>query len=125
MSAAPSRAEAGFTLLEALVALAILALAWLLVAPALPESLFRSELERSARALATELREARARAVAEQREVVVPLARPGAEIRTVEPGGVRFFPEGGATAASVTLARGGRSWRIEVDWLTGRVALSG
>lgn len=125
MSAARSSDERGFTLLEALVALAILALAWLLAAPALPESLFRAELERSARALAAELREARARAVAEQREMVVRLDRPDAAVRSVEPGAVRFFPEGGATAASITLERGGRAWRIEVDWLTGRVALAG
>jgi general secretion pathway protein H len=117
--------ERGFTLLEALVALAILALAWLLVMPALPAGLFRSELERSARALATELREARGRAVAEQREVAVRLDRPGATVRAVEPGAVRFFPEGGATAATITLERGGRTWRIDVDWLTGRVALTG
>ena len=126
MSAAPDRrGDAGFTLLEALVALAILALAWLLVAPALPDGLLRSELERSARALAAELREARARAIAEQRETVVRLDRPGVAARTAEPGAVRFFPEGGATAAVVTLERGGRAFRIEVDWLTGRVALAG
>jgi general secretion pathway protein H len=125
MSAAPSCGDAGFTLLEALVALAIVALAWLLVVPALPDGLFRSELERSARALTTELREARARALAERREVVVRLDRPGATVRSVEPGAVRFFPEGGATAAAITLERGGRTYRIEVDWLTGRVALAG
>ena len=125
MSAARSRSDAGFTLLEALVALAILALTWLLVAPALPESLFRSELEHSARVLTAELREARALALAERREVVVRLDRPGAVVRSVEPGAVRFFPEGGATAAAITLERGGRAYRIEVDWLTGRVALTG
>jgi general secretion pathway protein H len=123
MWAAPD--ERGFTLLEALVALAILALVWLLVLPALPEGLLRSDLERSARALAGELREARARAVAEQRDVVVRLDRPGVTARATEPGLVRFFPEGGATGAAITLERGGHSYRIEVDWLTGRVALAG
>jgi general secretion pathway protein H len=87
--------------------------------------LLRSDLERSARALAGELREARARAVAEQRDVVVRLDRPGVTARATEPGLVRFFPEGGATGAAITLERSGHSYRIEVDWLTGRVALAG
>jgi len=125
MSAAARRSDdRGFTLLEMLAALAIAALAWLLVAPALPDGLFRSELERSAAALAAELREARARAVAERREVAVDVRRAGLVATTAEPGFVRFFPEGGATAASLALQAGGRGARIDVDWLTGRVSLA-
>lgn len=125
MSAAARRADdRGFTLLEMLAVLAIAALAWLLVAPALPDGLFRSELERSAAALAAELREARARAVAERREIAVDVRRAGLAATSAEPGVVRFFPEGGATAASLALRVGERSARIDVDWLTGRISLA-
>ena len=36
-------------------------------------------------------------------------------------GAIRFFPDGGSTGGGVVLADGNWSWRIGVDWLTGRV----
>lgn len=36
-------------------------------------------------------------------------------------GGIRFFPDGGSTGGGISIAQGGHSYRISVNWLTGRV----
>ena len=38
-------------------------------------------------------------------------------------GSIRFFPDGGSNGGRVTLAAGERKFEIDVDWLTGRVAI--
>ena len=35
----------------------------------------------------------------------------------------RFFPDGSATGGRITLSRGERAYRIDIDWLTGRVSI--
>ena len=39
-------------------------------------------------------------------------------------GGVRFFPDGSSTGGRITVARGERGYRIDVDWLLGKVTLN-
>mgnify|MGYP003296267829 CR=1 FL=1 len=39
-------------------------------------------------------------------------------------GAVRFFPDGGSTGGRVTLAAGERKFDVDIDWLTGRVAIA-
>jgi general secretion pathway protein H len=108
----------GFTLVELLVVLAIAAGAAALVA-----SGWRAASERNgALAVLTELRTARARAIAERRETAwLPRALPGGSAIAGEP--VRFFADGGSSGAEITLGAGPRRTVIEVDWLTGRAAL--
>lgn len=36
-------------------------------------------------------------------------------------GAIRFFPDGSSTGGTVTLTQGGRTHRVEIDWLTGYV----
>jgi general secretion pathway protein H len=36
---------------------------------------------------------------------------------------VRFFPDGGSNGGRITLAAGDRKYDVDVDWLTGRVAI--
>ena len=38
-------------------------------------------------------------------------------------GAIRFFPDGGSNGGRVTLASGTRKYDIDIDWLTGRVAI--
>ena len=38
-------------------------------------------------------------------------------------GAIRFYPDGGSTGGRVTLAAGERKFEVDVDWLTGRVAI--
>jgi general secretion pathway protein H len=38
-------------------------------------------------------------------------------------GAIRFFPDGGSNGGRVTLASGERKFEVDVDWLTGRVAI--
>jgi general secretion pathway protein H len=38
-------------------------------------------------------------------------------------GAVRFFPDGGSNGGRITLAAGERKYDVDIDWLTGRVAI--
>ena len=38
-------------------------------------------------------------------------------------GAIRFYPDGGSNGGRVTLAAGERKYEVDVDWLTGRVAI--
>jgi uncharacterized protein YndB with AHSA1/START domain len=38
-------------------------------------------------------------------------------------GSIRFFPDGGSNGGRVTIASGERKYEVDVDWLTGRVAI--
>jgi general secretion pathway protein H len=38
-------------------------------------------------------------------------------------GAIRFFPTAARTEAGVTLAAGERKFNVDIDWLTGRVAI--
>lgn len=141
---APRGAQAGFTLLEMLVALAIVALlAALAPRLAAPEA---GALDRAARLVATELRAARAEALETGADRFVAfdpeagtLRREGAAPASL-PAGVRmalraaaeaeaavgapailFFGAGGSTGGDVALARGEATAVVSVRWLTGAV----
>ncbi|HTS93553.1 MAG TPA: GspH/FimT family pseudopilin [Stellaceae bacterium] len=141
--------ERGFTLMEMVVVLAVLALVLALVPPLLGGSRARAELEASARAIVAGLRETRALAMTQGRAQVfaLDLAKglyrgagekgtqslpPGVQSALVTAAGerigaaaagIRFFPDGSSTGGRVTLARDGRRIEIAIDWLTGRIAL--
>mgnify|MGYP000847687737 CR=1 FL=1 len=38
-------------------------------------------------------------------------------------GAIRFFPDGGSNGGRVTVSSGERKFEVDVDWLTGRVAI--
>jgi general secretion pathway protein H len=38
-------------------------------------------------------------------------------------GSIRFFPDGGSNGGRITVASGERKFEVDVDWLTGRVAI--
>lgn len=45
------------------------------------------------------------------------------EVVNERTGGIRFYPDGGATGGRVTLAEGERKFEVDVDWMTGRVRI--
>ena len=38
-------------------------------------------------------------------------------------GSIRFYPDGGSNGGRITLGSGDRKFEVDVDWLTGRVAI--
>jgi general secretion pathway protein H len=138
--------KAGFTFIEMLVVLGVLALVAGLALPLLVAPRQRAEFRHVAREVAAALREARA--LAQQRgrtaefsldaasgryriDGVPPVERRlPAGIRPIllapaDTGGIRFFAEGGSTGGGVRLVQGDRQQDVVVDWLTGRIAIDG
>ena len=142
-------AARGFTLLEMLVVLAIMALVAALVLPTFGSGVSTSELRSSARQIAAGLRAARSEAVSQRRETFLVLDLEGRRFKvdrdpkeyTLPPriemklftaqrdivdaktGAIRFYPDGGSNGGRITVAAGERKFDIDVDWLTGRVAI--
>jgi general secretion pathway protein H len=143
---APAR---GMSLLELLVVIALMAFIAGLVLPTFGGGVSTSELKSSARQLAAGLRAARSDAVANKREAFLVLDLEGRRFkmngdpreyalpRRVElklftaqqdivnekTGAIRFFPDGGSNGGRITVASGERKFEVDVDWLTGRVAI--
>lgn len=142
------RSERGFTLIEMIVVVAIMGLVLAMVAARGPLGLHTLTARAAANELATGFRQARARAIADNRPVAVSIDLPGHRWRvgtdkpTVLPrdldiavltvagqsvGGtaadIRFLPDGSSTGGRVELTDGRRRMRIGVDWLNGRVSV--
>jgi general secretion pathway protein H len=140
----------GVTLLELLIVLSIMAIVAAMVVPMLGSGVSSSELKSAARQVAAALRFARSNALATRQETRVllnieersfqidrdPRAHPlprqldiklftaQRDIVNEKIGAIRFFPDGGSNGGRVTLAAGERKYDVDVDWLTGRVAIA-
>jgi general secretion pathway protein H len=139
----------GFTLIELVVVLAIMALVFVVAAPQMGSFLPRTELKSGARQLAAGLREARSRAIRSNGDVVfsvdvngrrysmtgdgVPHPLPDKiklslftvqqEQRSNSVGSIRFFPDGTSTGGHVLVFGDDIAYKVNVDWLTGRVEI--
>lgn len=139
--------EAGFTLIEMLAVLVILAVAAAGLVNALPTSAGGPNVELAAQRIAAGLRSARLRAVRERRSVAVTITPSerlidwsghlerinlpsAARVHIVAADserngrhatGVRFFPNGAATGGLIVLEHAGKRHEISINWLTGRV----
>jgi general secretion pathway protein H len=139
----------GVTLLELLVVMALMALIAGLVLPSFGDGVPTSSLKSSARQLAAGLRVARSEAVAQKRETFLVLDLEGrrfkvgsdpreyalpprvelklftaqSDLVSERVGSIRFFPDGGSNGGRITVASGERKFEVDVDWLTGRVAI--
>jgi general secretion pathway protein H len=139
----------GFTLIEVLVVLVILALTVGLIVGRGPSRSRRLETDAAARNLAGALRLARAEAIRQNRPVGVSVDASGhtfrigaARAEALPPslaismtavaglttagriGAISFAPDGSSTGGRIELAETGRVVRIGVDWLTGRVSVA-
>jgi general secretion pathway protein H len=144
--AAARRHAPGFTLIEVLVVLALIAAASALAAGVLTGGLAGLRLRSSANTVAAQLRYTRAQALATgeaQRFVIDPRAHrwsaprghhgdipPTLGIafigaRETQPsagqGAIVFFPDGASTGGRVQLSAKRAAWNVDVAWLTGEV----
>lgn len=141
--------DLGFTLMELMVVLGILALGVALVAPSLNRARLGTMVKSAAYELAANLRSARAAARAANAEhaltmdlarrqywaegavgprqlpggVAVELSVPESERLGANAGRVRFFPDGSASGARFVLGDGRSAASVSVDWLTGDVRI--
>ena len=138
------------TMIEILVVLSIMAIGAAIVVPMVGGTGASSgDLRSAARQIAAGLRHARSEAIAQRRETVLTLDLEKRSFRVAqEPreialpskvelklftaqsdlvnekqGAIRFFPDGGSNGGRVTVASGERKYEVDVDWLTGRVAI--
>jgi general secretion pathway protein H len=137
---------AGFTLLEMLVVLAILALVMGFAGPLLSAGTEGVRLETASNELAAALRLTRSAAIMQNSEATLMIdvdkrvfgssavpPRPfAADIQAKltyasgihsapSDGGFRFFPDGSSTGGDVTLSLRGKQVKLCIDWLTGVV----
>lgn len=141
--AAAARHCGGVTLIELLVVMLMLALAVSLVAPRVSPALDGMSEKAEVRRVASLLRHARHRAVMHGETVAVtldmeqrrflpsdadPVAWPeGLDILVADNGvasrTLEFYPDGGANGGLVTVNGEHQDYRLQVDWLTGRVSI--
>jgi len=131
-------AAAGFTLIETIVVLVILGLALTIVAGFLPRRNTTLELSAATSRVAGALRLARSRAMTESRPVPCQAVPDGhgllldharvvlgsSVMVTMAPREIVFAPDGSTSGGSLQVLVDGRQRVIEVDWLTGRVAVA-
>ena len=136
-------------MIEMLIVLVIIGMASAVVIPMFGPGVSTTELRSAARQLASGLRLARSEALAQRRETFLVLDVAGRRFkvdndpqehplpRDVElklftaqmdlvdekVGSIRFFPDGGSNGGRITVASGERKFEVDVDWLTGRVAI--
>lgn len=118
--------ERGFTLLEMLVVIAVMAVILLLVTGYGPPRSRWLETQGAARDVAAAMRAARGAAIAEGRPVafVMPALPAGMTASVTAPaGGIVFAPDGSASGGRVVLRNAGRDVEISADWLTGQVGI--
>jgi len=142
------RRQHGFTLLEILVVLALMAMMYALVPPMFSSG-GSTELRAAARQLAAGLRKARGHAISSRQEATLTvdveqhhfkvagdprryslpksaeLSVYTAQSEAVEDkvAAIRFYPDGSSTGGAITVADGTAKFRVDVDWLTGNVTI--
>ena len=149
-----NRSSSGFSLLEMLLVMALVAAASLLAVSAFGGGTQGMKLRAGAKDLAAQMRFARAVAISSgqaQDVLIDPQARrwegakgrsgnlpeggeivfTGARASMFEggrsedgKGAIRFFPDGAATGGRVRMLANGGGWDVDVGWLTGEVRVS-
>lgn len=144
----PARAHRGFTLLETLVVITIVALIAAVMAPSLI-STPNTQLRSAAQELVSALRDTRLQALRTRGEAALALDTstrlyqvPGTsqprqldsslqlqlttaerEMTGSDSGNIRFYADGSSTGGRITVSNGKLVQHVDVEWLTGRVRL--
>ena len=143
------RGQRGFSLIELIVVVVMIAATTALAASVMTSGLPGQQLRSASRELAAQLRYTRAQAIVtgkpqlftldvRTREWHAPGRRRGTlpsgidivatgarvEQTQADTATIRFFPEGAATGGRIVLSRGDAAWQLDVQWLTGEVAIS-
>lgn len=143
-----TRAARGFTLVEILAVVALIALAMTLVAVTIGDGLSGARVKAASRDLIAALRYTRGQAIVKRESQALAIdvdgrryRAPGkkwvdlpgkmdieletarSEMEDESIGRIRFFPDGASTGGNVELSLGEAVWRIEINWLTGEVVL--
>ncbi len=141
---------AGFSLLELLLVMSIMALGFVFIAPNFAKTMDGVRYRSAIREVASGLRQVRGIALSQGREAVffvdvekhvyridrlpkthrlpdfidLTLVIAESELREPGTGTIRFFPDGSATGGGVILEWGARRKQVKVNWLTGRVNIT-
>lgn len=143
-----SRSSRGFTLIEVMAVLILVAIVITVAAVSLTRGLTGAKVRAAGQDLVAALRYTRAQAIVtrkqqvmeldvEKRTYVAPKRKlvelpkdmemrllTAAEEQTGETSGrVRFYPDGSSTGGRIKLVAGKRVWDVEIAWLTGEVKL--
>lgn len=133
--------RAGFTLLELLVVIALMAVAMGVLGLGIGQGLQAARERQAVRDLVVALRQTRTHAVLSGAPALLRFdlagrwyqapgqarhrwpANLGVQLNVAQPWGsaFAFFPDGGSSGGHVLLSRGEQRWRIDVAWLTGGV----
>ena len=126
-----------------------MAMAYTLASPLISSGVAGTELKASARQLAAGLRKTRSEAIARRREafmtvdveertfklsgetrvyrlpksVAIQLFTAKSELSSASVGDIRFFPDGGSTGGRITVSSHDRRYDVDINWLTGQVAI--
>jgi len=142
------RTARGFTLVEIIAVLALIALAMTLVAVTVGDGLTGARVKAASRDLVAALRYTRGQAIVQRKSQTLAIdvegrryQAPGkkwiqlparmdmkletarSEMEDDSTGRIRFFADGASTGGNVELMLGEVVWRIEVNWLTGEVVV--
>ncbi len=126
------QSAAGFTLIEMIVVIVIMAFIASLVLVRQPWHSAGLDTEATVRAITSALHLARSRAIAQDRDVTVVTAAAGYAVdgglpqslpdgETLSAAEVVFMPDGGSSGTTILLVAGPRRIGFFVNWLTGRV----
>lgn len=138
----------GFTLIEILAVVALIALAMTLVAVTVGDGLTGARVKAASRDLVAALRYTRGQAIVKResqalaidvdgrryrapgkkwvelpRKMEMQLETARSEMEDESTGRIRFFPDGASTGGNIELILGEAAWRIEINWLTGEVVV--
>lgn len=143
-----ARRNGGFTLIELIAVIVLLAVAMTAVTFSFSNSLRGARVRAASHDLAAALRYTRGQAIVKGQSealeldlannsyqapgrapvklpegMVLKLTTAAQEQTGASSGGIRFFPDGSSTGGHISILRGTSEWRIDVGWLTGEVAL--